>query len=431
MVEAGLRMVGERPLLGLGPDLVKRVYPLYRHPTAPRLLVPHLHNSYVQLAAERGSRARGLSGADRHRGGRRLARLPALGTDADLHLAVLGALAVSIVSLFEHSWGDSEVQRVVLVLLATGRPESRTGGGWSAAASGSAELFEASAAASAGGRGGARSASARRGCGTRRLHARRATRCSPAASGSSGAGGATGELFGAPRSRLPPAGAIELVHTYSLIHDDLPALDDDDLRRGRLTVHRAYDEATAILAGDALLTLGLTTLAAAPPEVAPGRRSAAVELVGTAIGTGGMIGGQALDLETEAAWPAEPGPALERIHLGKTAALLTACLRLGALYADAGAEADRILERLGRGLGLLFQIGDDLLDVLGTTAELGKTAGKDARATKLTYPALYGVDATRTRLASLADQLRLEIAALAGDARLMHSLLAFLTARTS
>ncbi len=243
---------------------------------------------------------------------------------------------------------------------------------------------------------------------------------------------AAGELRGAPRARLlPGAAALELVHTYSLIHDDLPALDDDDLRRGRLTVHRAFDEATAILAGDALLTLGLTTLAAEPAIVAPEHRAEAVVLVGRAIGTGGMIGGQALDLEAEAGWPAEPASTLDQIHLGKTAALLAACLRLGGLYAGAAAELDRALERLGLGLGLLFQIGDDLLDVLGTTAELGKTAGKDARATKLTYPALYGVDATRTRLALVADQLRLEIATLPGDGKLMNSLVAFLAARTS
>jgi geranylgeranyl pyrophosphate synthase len=243
---------------------------------------------------------------------------------------------------------------------------------------------------------------------------------------------AAGEICGAPRARLlAGAGAVELIHTYSLIHDDLPALDDDALRRGRPTVHRAFDEATAILAGDALLTLGLTTLAAEPLEVPGERRAAAVALVGSAIGTGGMIGGQALDLEAEADWPAEPGATLDRIHLGKTAALIAASLRLGGLYAGAGDGVDSALERLGRGLGLLFQIADDLLDVVGTTDQLGKTAGKDARATKLTYPALYGPDATRTRLALLADQLRLEIAALPGDGKLMNSLLAFLSARTS
>ena len=241
-----------------------------------------------------------------------------------------------------------------------------------------------------------------------------------------------GELHGAPRGALlAGAAAIELVHTYSLIHDDLPALDDDDLRRGRPTVHRAYDEATAILAGDALLTLGLTTLASAPAELAPVRRAAATALVGEAIGTGGMIGGQALDLEAEARWPANAEAALERIHLGKTAALLAASLRLGGLYAGADAASDASLARIGRGIGLLFQIGDDLLDVLGTTAELGKTAGKDERATKLTYPALYGVEATRMRLSTLAAELRHETATLPGDGRLMSSLIAFLSARSS
>jgi len=241
-----------------------------------------------------------------------------------------------------------------------------------------------------------------------------------------------GELFGAPRERLlAGAVAIELVHTYSLIHDDLPALDDDDLRRGRSTVHRAFDEATAILAGDALLTLGLTTLAARPVEVEPARRAAAAELVGDAIGTGGMIGGQALDLAAEATWPDDPEAVLERIHAGKTAALLAASMRLGGLYGGADAPADAALHRFGIGLGLLFQIGDDLLDVFGTTAELGKTAGKDARATKLTYPALYGVDSTRARLSTLADELRHEIATFPGDGKLLNSLVSFLGTRTS
>jgi hypothetical protein len=161
-----------------------------------------------------------------------------------------------------------------------------------------------------------------------------------------------GARCGAPRERLlPGAAAIELIHTYSLVHDDLPALDDDALRRGRPTVHRAFDEATAILAGDALLTLGLTTLAARPASVPAAARAAAVAMVGEAIGTGGMIGGQAEDLAAESAWPADAAGALDRIHLGKTAALIGAALRLGGLYAGAGAEVDAALAGLGRRLG--------------------------------------------------------------------------------
>lgn len=245
-----------------------------------------------------------------------------------------------------------------------------------------------------------------------------------------------GERAGAPRARLlPGAAAIELIHTYSLVHDDLPALDDDDLRRGRPTAHRAFDEATAILAGDALLTLGLTTLAGRPAEVPAAVRAEAAARVGEAIGTGGMIGGQAEDLAAERGWPADAGAALERIHLGKTAALIGAALRLGALYAGAGAAADAAWAALGRRLGLLFQIADDLLDVEGSPAALGKTPGKDAASAKLTFPALYGVDETRRRIAEVAAEARQLAAALpaapAADAKLLVSLVDFLSERTS
>jgi len=249
-----------------------------------------------------------------------------------------------------------------------------------------------------------------------------------------------GERFGAPRARLlPGAAAIELIHTYSLIHDDLPALDDDDLRRGRPTLHRAFDEATAILAGDALLTLGLTVLAGAPAEVEPATRARAAALVGEAIGTAGMIGGQAEDLAAERAWPADAEAALERIHLGKTAALIGAALRLGGLYAGAGDAVDRALGELGRRLGLLFQIGDDLLDVEGSEGALGKTPGKDAASAKLTYPALFGVAESHRRLAAVDAEARSLVAALppaaggaaGGDAKLLHSLIDFLSERTS
>lgn len=193
--------------------------------------------------------------------------------------------------------------------------------------------------------------------------------------------------------------ALEMIHTYSLIHDDLPSLDDDDLRRGRPTLHRRFDEATAILAGDGLLTLGLTVLASEPPGFDPERRRRAAEMTGRAIGTLGMIGGQVDDLEAEKERPAEPAAMLEAIHRRKTGALLVACVRLAGIYADVSAELDAKLTQLGEALGLLFQIGDDILDVEGTSESLGKTAGKDAAVEKLTYPALYGLDGAKRRLA--------------------------------
>ncbi|HEV8628707.1 MAG TPA: farnesyl diphosphate synthase [Thermoanaerobaculia bacterium] len=239
-----------------------------------------------------------------------------------------------------------------------------------------------------------------------------------------------GEALGAPRDALLPGGcALELIHTYSLIHDDLPALDDDDLRRGRPTLHRQFDEATAILAGDALLTLGLTLLASEPASVPAEARRRAVELVGTAIGTGGMIGGQVEDLAAERQWPAEPAAALERIHRGKTGALLTAALRLGGVLASAGPTEDAWLLTLGERLGLMFQIADDILDVEGSAAQLGKSAGKDAAARKLTFPGLYGIAESRRRLAALRGEA-LEVAAeLPGPPALWSGLIEFLASR--
>ena len=218
-----------------------------------------------------------------------------------------------------------------------------------------------------------------------------------------------GETFGGARAGLlPPAAALELIHAYSLVHDDLPALDDDDLRRGRPTVHRRYDEATAVLAGDALLTHGLTALANEPADASDAIRRRAVAMVGEAVGTSGMIGGQVEDLAAERDWPADPVTALERIHRGKTAALLTAALRLGGLHAGAGDEPDSRLAALGARLGLMFQVADDVIDVEGSAELTGKTAGKDAAARKLTYPALYGVEGSRRRLEELrAEALEL------------------------
>jgi geranylgeranyl pyrophosphate synthase len=218
-----------------------------------------------------------------------------------------------------------------------------------------------------------------------------------------------GESLGLDPDPLAGVGvALELVHTYSLIHDDLPALDDDDLRRGRPTLHRQYDEATAILAGDALLTLGLTLLAEHPAG-APGEvRARAVAHVGRALGTAGMIGGQVADLEAERKWPADPAAALESIHRRKTGALLTLCLELPGLYGGVDADTGDLLTHLGHALGLLFQIADDILDVEESSETLGKTAGKDAAASKLTYPGLYGLAESkrlRDRVAQRAREL--------------------------
>jgi geranylgeranyl diphosphate synthase type II len=240
-----------------------------------------------------------------------------------------------------------------------------------------------------------------------------------------------GETFGAPRAALlPGAAALELIHTYSLVHDDLPALDDDDLRRGRPTVHRRFDEATAILAGDALLTRGLWVLASEPPSIDQSWRSRAASLVAESVSTLGMIGGQMDDLEAERAWPQDAPAALERIHRRKTGALLRAAVRLGGLYAGADTAADRRLSDLGAALGLLFQIADDILDVTGDAVTLGKTAGKDAEARKLTYPGLYGLEESRRRLEAVAREATATAAELPGGGVLFPSLIEYLAART-
>jgi geranylgeranyl diphosphate synthase type II len=194
---------------------------------------------------------------------------------------------------------------------------------------------------------------------------------------------------------------LELVHTYSLIHDDLPALDNDDLRRGRPTCHKVFGEAMAILAGDALLTLAfevLSRLDAVPAE----RRIRLVEELSRAAGTvGGMIGGQVNDLEGEGK---APSPLLlESIHRAKTGALLCASVRMGAIYAGASEEQLNALSEYGERAGLAFQIVDDILDVEESSEALGKTAGKDLAQQKITFPAVYGIERSR----AMAEQERL------------------------
>lgn len=240
----------------------------------------------------------------------------------------------------------------------------------------------------------------------------------------------TGRTLGLSDAMLLPGGcALEMIHTYSLIHDDLPSLDNDDLRRGRPTCHRRFDEATAILAGDSLLTLGLTLLAAEPDDASSEARRAAVAMVGNAIGTLGMIGGQVDDLEAEKKWPDDAEAMLEAIHRRKTGALLTASIRLAGLYAEVDPETDALLTELGDLIGLMFQIADDILDVEGTSLTLGKTAGKDASAQKLTYPGLFGLDAAKSMLRETRDRALTVAERLPDQGGLFPSLIHYLTTR--
>lgn len=207
---------------------------------------------------------------------------------------------------------------------------------------------------------------------------------------------ATGQAFGAENKRLlKTACAFEMIHTYSLIHDDLPAMDDDDLRRGRPTCHVRFDEATAILAGDALQTLAFQTVANDDELDAPTRVKLISELARAAATPDGMVAGQALDMAAEARQV--NGTQLEEIHRLKTGALITAAARCGAIIGAADEKDLASVTRYGSHLGLLFQITDDLLDVTASAEDLGKTPGKDVRSSKATYPALYGIEESREK----------------------------------
>ena len=233
---------------------------------------------------------------------------------------------------------------------------------------------------------------------------------------------------GDPEAVLEAACALEMIHTYSLIHDDLPALDDDTLRRGRPTVHVAYDEALAILAGDALLTEAFAVLGRLPAgEALAGRRAEACRMVAEAVGSRGMVGGQVEDIDATGAAP--DGARLERIHRTKTGALIGAAVELGALLAGADGARRQAFAGFGRRLGLLFQIADDILDVTGTAASLGKTPGKDAAAGKLTYPAVWGLDAARKELEARAGSLVREAEMLEGGGGLLGALVGYVARR--
>src|SRR5690606_39229099 len=201
---------------------------------------------------------------------------------------------------------------------------------------------------------------------------------------------------------LRVAAALECVHCYSLVHDDLPAMDDDDMRRGKPTVHRAFDEGTAILAGDSLLTLAFDVLAAPETELAGERKVELVTGLARAAGLGGMAGGQMLDLEAEENAPDEAG--IIRLQAMKTGALFRYACEAGAIVAGASpADRERLAE-FGTAIGLAFQIADDLLDATGDAALVGKAVGKDAAAGKATLTGLHGADWARRQLDGLVDQ---------------------------
>ena len=220
--------------------------------------------------------------------------------------------------------------------------------------------------------------------------------------------------------------ALEMLHTYSLIHDDLPALDNDDLRRGRPTCHKAFGEAIAILAGDALQTQAYEVLAqiACPAEA----RVAIIREVAHATGSiDGMIGGQVVDLESEHKKP--DLATLEYIHRSKTAALITASVVSGGVYAGAGAADIARLRTYGQSIGLAFQIVDDVLDLTQTSEQLGKTAGKDKAAEKTTYPALFGIEESIRKADALVDQACAELTKYGAAASTLKDLARFLVER--
>ncbi|SCW87648.1 polyprenyl synthetase family protein [Ancylobacter rudongensis] len=232
-------------------------------------------------------------------------------------------------------------------------------------------------------------------------------------------------LFGVPAARaMPAAAALECIHCYSLVHDDLPAMDNDDLRRGRPTVHRAYDEATAILAGDGLLTLAFEILAGEAIEEEPAIRLALIASLARAAGVAGMIGGQMLDLAAEGRFaegkPLDlPAQAIIDLQAMKTGALLRQACEAGALLGRASPTERESLDRYARAVGRAFQIADDLLDVEGEASLVGKAVGKDAAAGKATLVGTLGIDGARAELSRLTGEAEAALAGFGSAATLL------------
>ncbi|HEY4193735.1 MAG TPA: farnesyl diphosphate synthase [Mesorhizobium sp.] len=226
---------------------------------------------------------------------------------------------------------------------------------------------------------------------------------------------------------LRVAAALECVHCYSLIHDDLPAMDDDDLRRGQPTVHKAFDEATAILAGDALLTLAFDIIADEATVIAPERRIALVLALARAAGVGGMAGGQMLDLRAATVRPDEAG--IITLQAMKTGALIRFACEAGAIIAGSPADDRERLAEFGSAIGLAFQLADDLLDLTADAGQMGKATGKDEAAGKATLVALHGVDWARSQLRGLVGQAHMLLEPYGESAAMLKAAAAFVAER--
>ena len=215
---------------------------------------------------------------------------------------------------------------------------------------------------------------------------------------------ATCELMGGTKAMsLPTACALEMIHTMSLIHDDLPAMDNDDYRRGKLTNHKVYGDDIAILAGDGLLAYSFEYVALETKDVPPERILKVIARLGNTVGAAGLVGGQVLDLESEGKTDIT-AETLSFIHTHKTGALLETSVVSGAILAGAGEQEINKLSRYARNIGLAFQIVDDILDITATDEQLGKTAGKDLAAQKATYPSLWGIEQSRAKARELIDE---------------------------
>lgn len=241
---------------------------------------------------------------------------------------------------------------------------------------------------------------------------------------------ATCELAGGTvEMAMPTACALEMIHTMSLIHDDLPAMDNDDYRRGKLTNHKVYGEAIAILAGDGLLAYAFEFIATQTQNVPPQQVLQVIAQLGRAVGAAGLVGGQVVDLESEGVSEVSE-ETLTFIHTHKTGALLEASVVCGAMLAGVTANDLEPFSRYAQNIGLAFQIVDDILDITATQEQLGKTAGKDVQAGKVTYPSLWGIEESQRRAKQLVEAAKAELATFGEKAQPLLAIADFITSRT-